>query len=131
MDEAQAAVVDFKLSIFDDETAKRHLLAARYTTELKESNTQLPTINKESNAAYYPITLTDRNSLVSRLNEAGIESKVPFIKPLHLHDAFLFMHYAVGDFPVSETLTNELLLLPLNAYLTEKEQNKIITTLQQ
>lgn len=129
MDEAQAAVVDFKLSIFDDETSKRHTLAESYATGLKKSGLRLPNINAESNAAYYPVALTDRESLIKRLDQAGIETKVPFTRSLHLHDAFSFMHYAVGDFPVSEKLANELLLLPLHAYLTPEEQNKIINAL--
>ena len=129
MDEAQAALVDFKLSIFDDEIAKRHTLAKRYTEELHSSDIKVPTIDDESNAAYYPLLLSDRQSLVKRLGQAGVETKTPFTQPLHLHDAFSFMNYVAGDFPVSETLADKLLLLPLNAYLTEEEQSTIIALL--
>ena len=129
MDEAQAAVVDFKLSIFDDEISRRHTLANNYTNKLPGSTLNLPEIAKESNAAYYPLLVTDRQDLIEKLSQADIETKVPFTQPLHLHKAFAFMHYVAGDFPVSETVTGQLLLLPLNAYLTTQEQEKIITTL--
>jgi UDP-2-acetamido-2-deoxy-ribo-hexuluronate aminotransferase len=129
MDEAQAALVDFKLTIFDNEISKRQILAKRYKKNLHKSGIKLPTIAKESNAAYYPLLLTDRQALLKRLDQAGIETKTPFTKPLHLHDAFSFMNYVVGDFPVSEKLTDELLLLPLNAYMTEEEQSNIISLL--
>lgn len=130
MDEAQAAVVDFKLSIFDDETDKRHILAKSYTEKLDRSNLLLPMIEAESNAAYYPLRVAKRTHLFEKLNQLGVETKVPFTKPLHLHAAFSFMRYLPGDFPVSETLADELLLLPLNAYLTTQEQNTIISALQ-
>ena len=130
MDEAQAAVVDFKLTIFDDETSRRHSLAKSYAEHLESSSLKLPTIDKESNAAYYPVRLTERPRLLEKLSQAGVETKVPFSKPLHLHNAFSFMHYQPGDFPISEMLAGELLLLPLNAYLTTQEQQTIISTLQ-
>ena len=129
MDEAQAAVVDFKLSIFDDEISKRHTLANTYEKSLADSALKLPEIAKESNAAYYPVLVTDRQGLIERLSQADIEVKTPFTQPLHLHKAFTFMHYVAGDFPVSETLAEQLLLLPLNAYLTPQEQEKIIALL--
>ncbi len=129
MDEAQAALVDFKLTIFDNEISKRHTIAKRYTDNLHNSGIKVPAIAEESNAAYYPVVLTDRQPLLTRLNEADVETKIPFTKPLHLQDAFSFMHYVVGDFPISEMLAEKLLLLPLNAYLTEEEQRHIIAIL--
>lgn len=129
MDEAQAAVVDFKLSIFDDEIRRRQNAADNYTSALKESSIKLPLLDPQSNFAYYPISLGNRQAVVARLSQKNIETKIPFTQPLHLHDAFSFMDYAVGDFPVSEKLANKLLLLPLHAYLTPEEQNKIITSL--
>jgi len=126
MDEAQAAVVDFKLSIFDEEMKRRHNLAKNYANALQKSTLKVPTIDAESNAAYYPVVLTDRTALVQKLDQAGIETKVPFTRPLHLHKAFSFMHYVTGDFPISERLVNELLLLPLNAYMSTEEQKIII-----
>ena len=130
MDEAQAAVVDFKLSIFDEEMTRRHELAKNYASALQKSTLNLPTIDDESNAAYYPVVLTDRQALVQKLDQADIETKVPFTKPLHLQKAFSFMHYVTGDFPISERLADELLLLPLNAYMSTEEQKMIIQTIR-
>ncbi|MGB5965602.1 MAG: aminotransferase class I/II-fold pyridoxal phosphate-dependent enzyme [Sulfurimonadaceae bacterium] len=129
MDEAQAAVVDFKLSIFDDEIKRRQNAADIYTLALKETPFKLPLLDTQSNFAYYPVRLENRQTVITGLSQENIETKVPFTQPLHLHDAFSFMDYAVGDFPVSEKLANELLLLPLHAYLTADEQNKVITSL--
>ena len=127
MDEAQAAVVDFKLSIFDKEIAARKILAENYANNLQTDNITLPEINSESNYAFYPICLNKRQTLVEKLTQAGVQMKIPFDRPLHLEEDFSFMHYAAGDFPVSEKLADELLLQPLNAYLKAEEQNKNIS----
>ncbi|MEN8147808.1 MAG: aminotransferase class V-fold PLP-dependent enzyme [Campylobacterota bacterium] len=127
IDEAQAAVVDFKLSIFDEEIAKRKSLAENYTEKLQECDMTLPDINSESNYAFYPIRLSNRQAVIEKLEQADVQTKTPFNKPLHLEEAFSFMRYVAGDFPVSEEMADELLLLPLNAYMTEDEQNKIIS----
>ncbi len=131
MDEVQAAVVDYKLSIFDAEIAKRKTLAENYENGLRSADMTLPAINSESNFAFYPVRLRNRSSVIKKLTQAGVETKVPFKKPLHLEEAFSFMHYAVGDFPVSEKMAEELLLLPLHAYMTPQEQNIVITSLLQ
>ncbi len=126
LDEAQAAVVDFKLSIFDDEITKRKSLAKNYTKQLQESDMTLPTIDNESNFAFYPVRLGIRQALVEKLSQNGVETKIPFARALHLEKAFSFMHYIAGDFPVSEQMADELLLLPINAYMTPEEQEKTI-----
>jgi len=131
IDEAQAAVVDFKLSIFDEEITKRRALAQNYTKKLQQSDMTLPNIDSKSNFAFYPIRLDSRQTLVKKLTEAGVQTKVPFAKPLHLEDAFSFMRYLCGDFPVSEKIADELLLLPLNAYMTSQEQENVISFIKE
>ncbi len=127
MDEAQAAVVDFKLTIFDKEIAARKILAENYANNLQTDNITLPEINSESNYAFYPVRLSNRQAFIEKLAQAGVQTKVPYNRPLHLEEAFSFMHYVTGDFPVSEQVADELLLLPINAYLTAEEQNRIIS----
>lgn len=131
MDRAQAAIVEHNLSIFDTEIAERKAIAQRYTQALDSADLTLPQIDEESNHAFYPILVSERSSVQTRLKENGIESKVPFAIPLHLHPAFSFMRYAEGDFPLSEQLAKQLLLLPLNAYMRPDEQEKVIKTLLQ
>ena len=130
MDQAQAGIVNFKLSIFDEEIKRRQVLAKRYDDALKTSKLVLPTIDAKSNYACYPVCLNNREKTVHVLKEQGIETKQPFSAPLHLHTAFSFMDYTIGDFPVSEQLSHELLLLPLHAYMTHEQQTEVIQALK-
>ena len=129
MDPIQAAFVDFKLSIFDQEITTRQQLAQKYTTALQKSALSLPKLDTESNYAFYPVRSLNTTALLSQLTQKAVETKIPFAKPLHLHEAFGFMDYVVGDFPVSEALAQELFLLPLHAYLSSEDQEYIIDSL--
>jgi dTDP-4-amino-4,6-dideoxygalactose transaminase len=44
-------------------------------------------------------------------------------------DAFKYLGYKVGDFPVSEKLSDTIVSLPMHPYLSNKEIDFIISTL--
>jgi len=128
LDEIQAAAVHYKLSLFDGEMQRRRALSQNYDRALK-AHFSLPETDSESNFAYYPICVSDRDQLAERLLKTGIETRIPFHKPLHLHEAFKILDYHKGDFPVTEKVLGELLLLPIHAYMNEDEHNSIIDAL--
>ncbi|WP_345977633.1 DegT/DnrJ/EryC1/StrS family aminotransferase [Sulfurimonas sp. HSL3-7] len=126
LDELQAAVVEYKLSLFDDETDRRRSMHQHYTQRLKEQLITTPQTDSESNFAYYPVCCEDRELLADRLHKAGIETRIPFQNPLHLHKAFTPLDYRKGDFPKAEKVCNMLLLLPLHAYMSKDDQEQVI-----
>ena len=129
IDTLQAAVVNYKLTHFDKELTARKKVATYFSNHLNKSELRLPHFSHESNFAYYPVATSNRAEIMQKLQTQKIEVKVPFSQPLHLHPAFSFMRYTEGDFPMSEQLSQNLLLLPLHAYLTQEEQKSIISTL--
>jgi len=126
MDEIQAAVVNYKLSLFDGEMDRRRSLYGNYAAQLKTDAIATPGSDKGGNFAYYPVCAENRAALVDRLGRAGIESLVPFTKPLHLHEAFAVLNHTRGDFPVAEKVVDQLLLLPIHAYMDDSEQSETI-----
>ena len=129
MDQLQAKTLTYRLDFVNQEIQERqeHFILLQKLLE-GTSLTRLP-FSKESNAAYFPIFCEDREGIEKRLSSQGINSKVPFSAPLHLHTAFSFMQYQKGDFPISESLTNNLLLLPFYAQLTTQECHFMATVL--
>ncbi len=126
LDELQAAVVDYKLTLFDNEMQRRRSLHQNYTLRLKKHAITTSQTESESNFAYYPVSIEDRELLADRLLKAGIETRIPFQSPLHLHKAFKLLDYRKGDFPRAEKACSMLLLLPLHAYMNEDEQERVI-----
>jgi len=129
MDRAQAAIVEHNLGIFDEEIARRKPIVQKYDEALLASGITTPQITSAGNYAFYPIFSSERSALEKRLQHEKIEYKVPFARPLHLHPAFAFMDYAQGDFPLTEQAAEQLILLPLHAYMYEDEQMKVISAI--
>ena len=44
----------------------------------------------------------------------------------HLQKCFAYLNYKKGDFPVAEKISKEILSLPMNPYLTDKEIENIV-----
>ncbi len=79
----------------------------------------------------YTIRVTEqygktRDELMTFLKENEIGCGVYYPKPLHLHEHFRKMGYKEGDFPVSEKLSKEVLSLPVNPFVTEKDVEFVI-----
>ncbi|HLH97145.1 MAG TPA: DegT/DnrJ/EryC1/StrS family aminotransferase [Xanthobacteraceae bacterium] len=60
-----------------------------------------------------------RDELVSHLTEAGVETKTYFHPPLHRHE--LFRRFAARDLPVTEAISERILVLPFYTSITETE----------
>jgi UDP-2-acetamido-2-deoxy-ribo-hexuluronate aminotransferase len=76
--------------------------------------------------AQYTIRIPDRNQVAQRLQERGIPSGVYYPKCLHEQPVFKACGYQLGDFPVAEKASREVLSLPMHAYLTEADQDCVV-----
>ena len=47
--------------------------------------------------------------------------------PLHLQECFQYLNYERGDFPISEKASNEVMSLPMNAFLTNDQVDYIVS----
>ena len=126
LDTLQAAILNVKVDNYDMDVTRRQQVATRYTELLKDVlNT--PTISKDYTSvwAQYSIRVPNRNQVQISLKERGIPTAVHYPKPLHLQECFEFLNYKLGDFPISEKISSEIMSLPMNPYLTKVEQNYI------
>ena len=49
--------------------------------------------------------------------------------PLHLQAVFMKLGYSIGDFPISEKTSRQILSIPMHPYLDNDKQNRIIEIL--
>ena len=130
LDSIQAAILIEKLSIFEEELEMRNIVDANYRNQL--NNGQYHPKNYHSAHALFSVTLgsnTKRNNLINKLSSNKIPTVVYYKFPIHLMDAFKYLGYKVGDFPVSEKLSDTIVSLPMHPYLSNKEIDFIISTL--
>ncbi|WP_421717210.1 DegT/DnrJ/EryC1/StrS family aminotransferase [Arcobacter arenosus] len=124
LDTIQAAVLNVKLKYYKKDLALRQEVAGKYTKVLEnKSNLILPFVDKNSTSSWaqYSIRVKNREELQSKLKENGIPTAVHYPMPLHLQECFEYLGYKKGDFPISELVSEEIMSLPMNPYLTDDE----------
>jgi dTDP-4-amino-4,6-dideoxygalactose transaminase len=133
LDTLQAAVLLEKLKIFPDEIAARNKVAERYNNALGNVAT-VPRIpdGYASVWAQYTIRVEAgrRADLASALKAEGIPTAIYYPKPLHRQEAYERFPYAEGGLPVSDRLVQEVISLPMHAYLDEPTQDRIVDAVQ-
>jgi dTDP-4-amino-4,6-dideoxygalactose transaminase len=129
LDTVQAAVLIEKLKIFEDEIAARNEAARRYNQALADVATvpQVPE-GYTSVWAQYTVRLQPgrRDQLAAELKRQGIPTAIYYPRPLHRLAAYTGFPVAEGGVPVSEKLADEVISLPMHAYLDQTTQDRII-----
>ena len=122
LDSIQAAVLLVKLSIFEEEIARRNAIAAQYEAGLRGlAGLQDIPVGYQSARALFVALLPKRDRAQAALKEKGIPSVVYYAKQLHLHDAFKAYGAGPGSLPVGEELGTRLLALPFHPYMSDEQ----------
>jgi dTDP-4-amino-4,6-dideoxygalactose transaminase len=129
MDTIQAAVLIEKLKLFPDEIVARERIARRYSAALADVAT-VPAIAHGTTSvwAQYTIRLAPgrRDALAASLKRQGIPTGIYYPIPLHRQGPYEHFPVAEGGTPVSERLAEEVISLPMHAYLDATTQERII-----
>jgi len=130
LDTVQAAILIEKLKIFEDEIAARNRVADRYAQGLGNVVT-VPRVAGGSTSvwAQYTIRLpqgSDRDSFAAALKAQGIPTAIHYPKSMHQQTAYRDFPVADGGLPASESLSSDVISLPIHAYLDEPTQARII-----
>lgn len=134
LDTLQAAILLAKLEIFPEEVQRRQEVAGSYAELLDgpSSPVVVPRVPSDCLSAWaqYSVLAKDgehRAQVQDRLRQAHVPTAIYYPKPLHLQEAFAFLGYKEGDFPVSEDCARRIFSLPMHPYLTRAEQEQIAT----
>jgi dTDP-4-amino-4,6-dideoxygalactose transaminase len=130
LDTMQAAILIEKLKIFDDEIAARNVVAERYARGLGNV-VSVPHVASGSTSvwAQYTIRLpqgVDRDGFAAALKAQGVPTAIYYPKSMHQQTAYGGFPVAEGGLPVSEKLSQDVISLPMHAYLDEPTQQRII-----
>ncbi len=126
MDTIQAAVLLTKLRHYPEEIKMRQKVASVYN-ELLRDLAIVPVLKNDRTSIWsqYSIRVKDRDQVRAGLQQAGIPTAVHYPLPLHLQECFAYLGYKRGDFPRAEAISNEILSLPMNPFLSREEQEYI------
>jgi dTDP-4-amino-4,6-dideoxygalactose transaminase len=128
LDTIQACVLSAKLPRLEDWNRARAAHAEAYMELLRD----VPDVNFQERLGtashiYHLFILESdrRDALRSRLESRGIQTGIHYPKPVHLHDAYHDLDYKLGQFPVSERLSQRVLSLPMYPELTRGQIEEV------
>jgi dTDP-4-amino-4,6-dideoxygalactose transaminase len=134
LDTMQAAILIEKLKIFEDEIASRNKVAERYARGLGNV-VSVPRLASGCTSvwAQYTIRLPDgidRDGFAAALKAQGIPTAIYYPKSMHQQTAYRDFPVADGGLPISEALSDDVISLPMHAYLDEPTQERIISAVR-
>lgn len=146
LDAIQAAILQIKLRYLDTWNTQRQAIASRYYTLLQHlPGVIAPQAIAGGTSVWNQYTIrvqrSDlnhsgdrpsqyRDEVRQRLQQQGVGSMVYYPLPLHLQPVYAPLDYQVGQFPVSEQLSQEVLSLPMFPELSATQQEQVVYALK-
>lgn len=133
LDELQAAFLDVKLKYIDTENQYRRQIAQRYLSEINNPNILLPVPvatqfspaeNKEHVWHLFVIRCEKRDALQNHLAEKGIQTLIHYPIPPNKQLAYKELNHL--DFPITNTIHDQVLSLPISPVVTDDEVSMVI-----
>ncbi|NTW33273.1 MAG: DegT/DnrJ/EryC1/StrS family aminotransferase [Bacteroidetes bacterium] len=130
LDEIQAAFLDVKLKYLDAENLRRREIALFYCKNIRHPEIILPSYQniKSSHVWHLFVIRTPfRDKLQKYLNDNNIQTIMHYPIPIHKQNAY--KEFNNQSLPVTESVHNEVLSLPISSVMSDSEIEYIITTI--
>ncbi len=132
LDELQAGLLRVKLKHLDEFNKERCEIAERYYRGIDNPLISLPRIRPGADSTWHQFVIHVpkwRDSLLRYMNDNGIGALIHYPIPPHLAEAYAYLGYKKGDFPIAEKYANEVLSLPMYNGMTKEEQESVINVI--
>jgi len=132
LDEMQAAFLRIKLKQLDTDTQRRQQIASMYTKRISNERIVLPIQNsKEGGQNFkshvwhlFTIRTKDREKLQNYLTSKDIQTLIHY--PIAPHHQQAYKEWKSQSYPITETIHNEILSLPISPELTDSQVKMVI-----
>ena len=141
LDTLQAAVLNLKLPMLPAWNQARNQIAEYYDQQLAPLKAAgvVPIKNVSGSGHVYHLYViritqdcpVDRTKLQLVLQERDIQTGIHYPVPCHLQPAFKSMGYQPGEFPKAETLSQEILSLPMYPGMTLTQAEQVVAEIAQ
>lgn len=133
LDELQAAVLRIKLPHLDEMNRRRIRIADRYARALPSGlfrPQKVPPDVVSNFHVYVARFLGDREAFIRHMDEAGIQTNIYYVLPLHLQEACRPLGNKAGDCPIAEALCHQAIALPMYPELPDSTVDTIVAAAQ-
>ena len=133
LDTLQAAVLDAKLDIFEDELERRQTVADHYA-DLLDGIVETPGLahGATSSWAQYTVKLpqgADRDAVMAALKERGVPSAIYYPVPMHRQPPYQSYPVSGCGLELTADLCSRVLALPMHPYLEFAQQQQVATAM--
>ena len=128
LDPLQAAFLRVKLKYLDEWNKRRREIAEYYLNKLSKVEDLIMPFKLEGanpNWHLFVVQSSRRDSLQKYLAENGVGTLIHYPVPPHLSDAYQDLGFKKGDFPISESLANRVLSLPIGPHMSLNEAEEV------
>lgn len=139
LDTIQAAILNVKLPYLPEWNRQRQQAAKTYDTLLAplRSFGIIPIQNYSGKGHVYHLYViritndcpVNRQTLQEKLRQQGIETGIHYPLPCHLQPAYQYLGYQKGDFPHAETLSQQILSLPMYPGLSPAQVEYVVSAI--
>jgi dTDP-4-amino-4,6-dideoxygalactose transaminase len=128
LDELHAAILRVKLRKLEDWNSRRRRVAKRYRAAFGELPVGLQAETGSSNCHLFVVTTPERDRLRAHLSDLDIPTLVHYPIPLHRQKAF--SEFTPARCSNADLLCSRVLSLPMHAFLTDGEIDRVIEGFQ-
>jgi len=127
LDEIQASILNFKLTLIEKLIKRRRQLARLYFKELKSTDLILPKLNENSDHVYHLFTVRHRKreKIIKELKKHLIETKIIYPYPIHKMKTYRDYFKNHKRLKNSEIKAKEIFCLPIYPELKNSEVIKV------
>lgn len=128
MDEIQAALLSVKLRHYSELRAERESIANEYLRRIKNPLITLPSVREKAEHVWhlFVLKINERDKFQRYLSDNGIATQIHYPIPPHLSNAYMYLRYKEGNFPITEDYTSSIVSLPLYEGMSDEEVQYVI-----
>jgi len=126
LDEIQAAILNIKLSLLDEDNQRRQEISKYYRKNIKNKQIILPETPKEESHVWhlFVIRTENRTKLQKYLSDNGIQTMIHY--PIAPHKQKAYKELNTLALPITEKIHKEVLSLPISPVMNDEEIKKVV-----
>jgi len=131
LDPLQAAVLRIKMKYLDEWNSRRKEIVSKYLEGFASLDLVLPYVPDWADSAWhlFVVRVQKREKLQGELARLGIATMIHYPIPPHLQAAYSTLEFKHGDFPLAESMADEVLSLPMGPHMPQDQVNKVLDVL--
>ena len=133
LDELQAGLLRVRLGHLNELLDEKKQIAERYLSELSNDKILLPIVRDGATHTWHQFVIKSdyRDELIEYLDDKGIGTIIHYPIPPHLSEAYRYLGFTEGAFPITEEYAKTVLSIPMYNGMIKEEQDYVIKAINE